>query len=92
MIIPFSEDTRILGETGCWQLEESKSVDGKTKWMPSKFFSDIRLAVSEAIRREIKLHPNSGLADSTTAIDGVTARNPDIIDHVLAEVKPEGTS
>ncbi len=89
MIIPFSEETRILGETGCWQLEKSKSVDGKAKWTPFKSFSDIRLAVSEAIRREIRLHPNSGLADSTTSIDGMAAKNPKIFDDVLAEIEPE---
>jgi len=92
MIIPFSEDTRILGETGSWQLEKPKSVNGKTKWTPFKFFSDIRLAVSDAIRREIRLHPNSGLADSTTAIDGMAARNPEIFDDVLAKIEPESMS
>ena len=89
MIIPFSEDTRILGETGCCQLEKSKLVDGLTKWTAFKSYSDIRLAVSEALRREIRLHPSSGLAVSTTAIDGMAARNPEIFDDVLAEIEPE---
>ncbi len=88
MIIPFSEETRILGNTGSWRLEKAKSVNGQTKWMPFKFYSDIRQAVSEAIRREIRLHPKNGLADSTMAIDGITASNPEIIDDVLAEIEP----
>ena len=92
MMITFSEDTRILGETGCWQLEKSKSVNGKTKWTPFKFFSDNRLAISEAMRREIKLHPNTGLANSTTAIDGMAARNPELFDDVLAKIEPESVS
>ncbi len=46
------------------------------------------MAVSEAMRREIRLHPNSGLADSTTAIDGMAARNPEIFDDVLAKIEP----
>ncbi len=69
-----------------------KSVDGKTKWTPFKSFSDIRLAVSEAIKREIKLHPNCGLADSTTSIDGMAAKNPEVFDDVLAKFEPESVS
>lgn len=49
MIIPFGEETRILGNAGSWQLEKFKSVDGKPEWTPFKSFSDIRQAVSEAI-------------------------------------------
>ena len=89
MIIPFSEETRILGNTGRWQLEKPKSVNGQAEWTPFKYFSDIRQAVSSAIRREIK---ENGLAEVTATIDEITASNPEIIDDVLAEVEPESVA
>ncbi len=76
MIIPFGEETRILGNTGRWQLEKPKSVNGQTEWTPFKSFSDIRQAVSEAIRREIRLHPNGELTDPTIAADQIAASCP----------------
>ena len=51
--------------------EEAKE---NTKWTPVGYFPNLGQAVSGAVRREVGLHPDSGLTNSIIAIDGIAAR------------------
>ncbi len=90
MIIPFSEETRICGTANSWQLEKSEEVKEKTKLTPFDYFPNLGQAVSRAVKREVGLHPETGLTDSIIAIDGIAARYSQLLDESLAEVEPVG--
>ena len=84
MIIHLDNKTRICGTEHCWQLEKSRIVKGQTRWAAFKYFSDLGQAVSEAVRREIRLHPATGLNEALQAIDTIAARYNKLLDDALA--------
>ena len=84
MIIPLSKKIRIRGTADCWQLEKSRLVKGETRWTPFKYFSDLGQAVSAAVRREIRVHPATGLTDAIQAVDQIAARYSKLLDDALA--------
>ena len=88
MIIPFSEETRICGTANSWQLEKSEEVEEHTQWIPLDYFPNLGQAVSGAVKREVGLHPESGLTDSIIAIDGIAARYSQLLDESFADVEP----
>ena len=88
MIIPFSEETRISGTANSWRLEKSEEVEEHTRWIPFDYFSNLGQAVSGAVRREVGLHPESGLTDSIIAIDGIAARYSQLLCESLTEIEP----
>ena len=88
MIINFSEETRIRGTANSWQLEKSEEIEEHTQWIPFDYFPNLGQAVSGAVKREVGLHPESGLTDSIVAIDGIAARYSRLLDESLAEVEP----
>ncbi len=88
MIIPFSESTRICGTANSWQIEKSEEVEEHTKWIPFDYFPNLGQAVSGAVKREVGLHPESGLTDSIIAIDGLVARYSQLLDESFSEIEP----
>jgi hypothetical protein len=88
MIIPFSEETRISGTANSWQLEMYEEANENTKWTPVSYFPNLGQAVSGAVKREVGLHPESGLTDSIIAIDGIAARYSQLLDESLTEIEP----
>ena len=83
MIIPISEELRIRGTEQCWQLEKAIIRKGKRDWAAFKYFSDLGKAVSEACRREIRLHPAETLTDAIKAIDKIATRYNKLLDDAL---------
>ena len=88
MIINFSEETRIRGTANSWRLEKSEEVEEHTKWIAFDYFPNLGRAVSGAVRREVGLHPESGLTDSIIAIDGIAARYSQLLCESFADVEP----
>ena len=87
MVIPLSKDYRIRGADQCWQLERSVFRKGKREWAAFKYFQDLGKAVSEACRREIRLHPAATLTDAIKAIDEIAARYNKLLDDALNDVE-----
>jgi len=85
MIIPLSKDIRVRGTEHCWQLEKAVIRKGQDGWAAFKFFSDPGKAVSEACRREIRLHPASSLAEALQAVDKIAARYNKLLDDAIRE-------
>ena len=85
MIIPLSKEYRVRGTEHCWQLEKAVLRKGQRDWAAFKYFSDPGKAVSEACRREIRLHPASSLADALQAVDQITARYNKLLDDAIKE-------
>ncbi len=85
MIISLSKDLRVRGTEHCWQLEKAVIRKGQDDWAAFKFFSNLGKAVSEACRREIRLHPASSLADALQAVDKIAARYNKLLDGAIRE-------
>ena len=87
MIVPLSKDYRIRGTEQCWQLERAVVRKGKREWAAFKYFSELGKAVSEACRREIRLHSAATLTDAIEAIDQIAARYNKLLDDALNDVE-----
>ncbi len=87
MIIPLSKDYRIRGTGQDWQLERAVVRKGKRDWAAFKYFQDLGKAVSEACRRDIRLHPAATLTDAIEAIDQIAARYNKLLDDALIDVE-----
>ena len=85
MIIPLSKEFRIRGTEQCWQLERAVVRKGKPDWAAFKYFSSLGKAVSEACRREIRVHPASSLTDALEAVDKIADRYNKLLDDALRE-------
>ena len=83
MIVPLSKDYRIRGTEQCWQLERAVVRKGKREWAAFKYFSELGKAVSEACRREVRLHSAATLTDAIEAIDQIAARYNKLLDDAL---------
>ena len=86
LIILLSEEIRIRGTEHCWQLEKSRKRDGKHDWEAFKYFQSFGEAVGAAGRREIRLHPATGLVEALKAIDQIAARYSKLLDDALSEI------
>ncbi len=87
MIIPIDKELRIRGTEHSWQLEKAIIRKGKRDWAAFKYFSELGQAVSEACRREIRLHPANSLNDALQAIDKIAARYSKLLDDALASTE-----
>jgi len=87
MVIPLSKDYRICGADQCWQLEKSVIRKGKQEWAAFKYFSELGKAVSEACRRDIRLHSAATLTDAIEAIDQIAARYNKLLDDALNDAE-----
>ncbi len=85
MIITLSEEYRVRGTEHCWQLEKAVIRKGQRDWAAFKYFSSLGKAVSEACRREVRLHPASSLADALQAVDKITDRYNEVLDAAIRE-------
>ncbi len=83
MIIPISEELRIRGTEQCWQLEKAIIRKGKRDWAAFMYFQELGKAVSEACRREIRLHSATTLTDAIKAIDQIATRYNKLLDDAL---------
>ncbi len=88
MIINFSEEIRICGVANSWQVERFDESKERTQWITCDYFPNLGQAVSGAVRREVRLHPETGLTDSIIAIDGIAARYSQLLDVYLTEIEP----
>ncbi len=88
MIINFSEETRIRGTANGWQVERIEEGEEHTRWIPFDYFPNLGQAVSGAVKREVGLHPETGLTDSIIAIDGIAARYSQLLCESFADVEP----
>ncbi len=91
MIINFSEETRICGVANSWQVEGIEEGEERTQWITCDYFPNLGQAVSGAVRREVGLHPDTGLTDSIIAIDGIAARYSQLLCESFAEIEPVAT-
>ena len=87
MIIPLSKDYRVRGTEQCWQLERAVVRKGKREWAAFKYFSELGKAVSEACRREVRLHSAASLTDAIEAIDEIASRYNKLLDDALNDVE-----
>ena len=85
MIISLSKDLRVRGTEQCWQLEKAVMRKGQRAWAAFKYFSSLGKAVSEACRREIRVHPASSLTDALQAVDKIAARYNKLLDDAIRE-------
>ena len=83
MILTLSKEYRIRGTEQSWQLERAVVRKGQRDWAAFKYFSELGQAVSEACRREIRLHPSKGLKEALQAIDTIAARYSKLLDDAL---------
>ena len=87
MIIPLNKYYRIRGTDKCWQLERAIVRKGKQDWTAFKYFQELGKAVSEACRRDIRLHPAATLAGAIEAIDEIASRYNKLLDDALNDVE-----
>ena len=87
MLIPINDKLRIRGAEHCWNLEKAITRKGQPEWLAYKFFSTLSDAIGEACRREIRLHPATGLTDALQAVDEIVARYARIFDEALNETQ-----
>ena len=92
MIIPIDKEIRIRGTEHCWQLEKRRQRNGKDEWQAYKYFQNVRDAVGAAWRREIRLHPSTGLSDAIEAVDTITQRYSKLLDKALDEHESKGAA
>jgi len=83
MIIPLSDEYRIRGTKHCWQLEKAVKRKGQPEWQPRSYHSTFGDAVGAACRREIRLHPATGLTDALQAVDKIATRYNKLLDDAL---------
>ena len=83
MIIPISEELRIRGTERAWQLEKRRIRQNKHEWEAFKYFQSAGAAVSEACRRDIRLHPATTLTEAIEAVDLIAARYNKLLDDAL---------
>ena len=87
MIIPLSKDYRVRGMDQCWQLERAVVRKGKREWAAFKYFQEPGKAVSEACRRDIRLHSATTLTDAIEAVEQIAARYNKLLDDALNDVE-----
>jgi len=85
VIIPLSKDLRVRGTEHCWQLEKAVIRKGQRDWAAFKYFASLGKAVSEACRREIRVHPASSLAEALQAVDKIATRYNKLLDDAIRE-------
>ena len=85
MIIQLSKETRICGTEHCWQLERRRQRDGADEWQAYKYFNNVREALGEAWRREIRLHPSTVLSEAIQTVDEIAKKYAKILDKALDE-------
>ena len=83
MIIPIDKDLRARGTEHCWQLEKRRVRKDSHEWEAFKYFATVGEAVGAACRREIRLHPATGLNDAIQAVDQITARYNKLLDDAI---------
>ena len=86
MIIPLSDDRRIVGTEQCWELQRRKLVKGVERWRAFKYFRELGSAVQEAAHAEIRSDPAASLSEALETIDRVVRRYEDLLDYALGEV------
>ena len=86
MIIPLSDDRRIVGTEHCWELQRRHFVKGQERWRPYKYFHELGSAVQEAAHAEIRLDPAASLSEALETIDRVVRRYEDLLDNALGGV------
>ena len=86
LIIPLSDDRRIVGTEHCWELQRRKLVNGEERWRTHKYFHELGSAVQEAAHAEIRLDPAVSLSEALETIDRVVRRYEDLLDNALGEV------
>ena len=79
MIIPIDAKTRIVGTKRAWELQRTRTRDGKLTWEPYKWFSTFRSALEEAVHREIRTHPAASLSEAIEAVSGVIQKYEKLI-------------
>ena len=79
MIIPIDEKTRIVGTKIAWELQKTRTRDGKQTWEPYKWFSTFRSALEEAVHREIRTHPAASLSEAIEAVSALVQRYEELI-------------
>ncbi len=87
MIVQLDPKTRIVGTDHAWELQRQRNYKGSTKWAPYKWFTTFRSALEEAVHREIRLHPATGLADSIEAVSSIVQRYTELIPSEYRAVK-----
>ncbi len=79
MIIPIDDKTRVAGTDTCWQLE---TYTKKSGWVPKKYYSTLRQALSALVRREIRTDPAQGIAECEDAAERIVGRYSQLFDEL----------
>ena len=94
MIIPIDDKIRIKGDEYQWCCQRYQRLnkpgkDGKLyQWNSFSYHTNLSSAVSELMRREIRCHPATTLAEALDAVQGIAERYTRIFDPIATvEVK-----
>ena len=79
MIIPIDEKTRIVGTKRAWELQKTRSRNGKQTWEPYKWFTTFRSALEEAVHHEIRIHPAHGVSEAIQAVADIVRKYEELI-------------
>ena len=79
MIIPIDEKTQIVGTERAWELQKTRTRNGKQTWEPYKYFPSFRQAVADAVHREIRIHPAHGLSEAILAVAVIVQKYEELI-------------
>ena len=79
MIIPIDDKIRIVGTKRAWELQKTRSRNGKQTWEPYKWFTTFRSALEEAVHHEIRIHPAHGVSETILAVAEVVRKYEKLI-------------
>lgn len=80
MIIPFDSKNRIRGTETCWQLERTRTSNGRVVWQPYKYFPTFDQALSAAVERGIRTAETHTLADAIKILHQFITQYSQIVD------------
>ncbi len=86
MIIPLTDDRRIVGTEHCWELQRRKLVNGEDRWRAFKYFHEVGSAVHEAAHAEIRSDPAANLSEALKAVERVVRKYELLIDDALGGI------
>ncbi len=86
MIIPLTDDRRIVGTEHCWELQRRQIVNGDERWRVYKYFHKVSSAVHEAAHAEIRSDPAANLSEALKAVERVVRKYELLIDDAVEQV------
>ncbi len=79
MKIKLSEDLRIMGTEHAWALQRRRVVKGEERWESFRWYPTFGSAVSDALHKDIRLHPATTLVEAIKAVSSLVHRYTNLI-------------